>query len=36
MSAELEADISYLKQVAEQGEKAPLQGGEHGMMLDAR
>ena len=29
MSAELEADISYLKQVAEQGQKAPLQGGEH-------
>ena len=32
MSAELEADISYLKQVAEQGQKAPLQGGEHGVI----
>lgn len=32
MSAELEADISYLKQIAEQGQKAPLEGGEHGVI----
>ena len=32
MSAELEADISYLKNIAEQGQKAPLQGGEHGVI----
>ncbi|MBL6699281.1 MAG: hypothetical protein ISP98_07095 [Luminiphilus sp.] len=32
MNANLEADISYLKQVAEQGQKAPLRGGEHGMI----
>lgn len=32
MSAELEADISYLKNIAEQGRKAPLQGGEHGVI----
>lgn len=32
MSTELEADISYLKNIAEQGQKAPLQGGEHGVI----
>lgn len=32
MSAELEADIAYLKNIAEQGQKAPLQGGEHGVI----
>jgi len=32
VSAELEADIAYLKNIAEQGQKAPLQGGEHGVI----
>lgn len=32
MSTELEADISYLKNIAEQGQKAPLEGGEHGVI----
>ena len=32
MSTELEADISYLKNIAEQGQKAPLQGGEYGVI----
>lgn len=32
MNTESEAHISYLKQVAEQGQKPPLQGGEHGVI----
>ncbi|MDC0572556.1 hypothetical protein OAO91_03850 [Luminiphilus sp.] len=32
MNVDVEADISYLKQVAAQGQKTPLRGGEHGMI----
>ena len=32
MKSEIEADIKFLKQMAEQGQKSPLQGGEHGVL----
>ena len=32
MKSEIEADIQFLKQMAEQGQKSPLQGGEHGVL----
>ena len=32
MKSEIEADIEFLKQMAEQGQKSPLQGGEHGVL----
>ena len=32
MKSEIEADIKFLKQMAEQGQKSPLRGGEHGVL----
>ena len=32
MKSDIEADIQFLKQMAEQGQKSPLQGGEHGVL----